>query len=170
MSTQRPPSGPPVAGYDERLAVPLRWWAVLTTFLASVLLAFLVATPLWLALLVTGVLFAVMSAVFVSYGAARIEVRDRTLRAGRARIPVALLGAPVALDAPASRRLAGADADARAFLLLRPSLKRSVQVPVADPADPTPYWLLSTRHPEELVAALRAVGTSGSGDAGYPEG
>ena len=31
--------------YDERLGVPLRWWALATMFLASMLLAFLVATP-----------------------------------------------------------------------------------------------------------------------------
>ena len=38
--------------------------------------------------------------------------------------------------------MAGVDADARAYLLLRPYLKRAVQVDLADPADPTPYWLL----------------------------
>ena len=51
------------------------------------------------------------------------------------------------LDAEETRRVHGVDADARAFLLTRPYLKRSVQVPVHDPADPTPYWLVSTRHP-----------------------
>jgi hypothetical protein len=92
--------------------------------------------------------------VFLSYGAARVSVHDETFRAGRARIPVSVLGRPVALDAQASRRLAGMDADARAYLLLRPYVKRSVQVPVEDPDDPTPYWLVSTRHPDLLVAAL----------------
>jgi hypothetical protein len=87
-------------------------------------------------------------------------VEGGTFRAGRARIPVELLGAPVALDAPASRRLAGMDADARAYLLLRPYVKRSVQVPVADPEDPTPYWLVSTRRPEQLVAALTRAGAA----------
>jgi hypothetical protein len=29
-------------------------------------------------------------------------------------------------------------------------------VDITDPSDPTPYWLFSTRKPEELVAALRA--------------
>ena len=46
------------------------------------------------------------------------------------------------------------DADARAYLLLRPYLKRAVRVEIADPADPTPYWLVATRHPETLAAAL----------------
>lgn len=142
--------------YDERLYVPLRWWAFLTMFMATVLLAFLVATPLWVAFTVTGVLTALMVTVFLAYGAARVTVRDGMFRAGRAQIPVSLLGAPVALDAQASRRLAGVDADARAYLLLRAYVKRSVQVPVQDPADPTPYWLVSTRRPQRLAAALRS--------------
>jgi hypothetical protein len=27
-------------------------------------------------------------------------------------------------------------------------------VPITDLTDPTPYWLLSSRHPEELAAAI----------------
>jgi len=146
--------------YTEMLHVPLRWWALLTMFLASVLLAFLVATPAWVAFAVTGALSAVAVAVLLAYGAARVVVEDRTFRAGRARIPVHLLGTPVALDAQASRLLAGMDADARAYLLLRPYVKKSVQVPVADPADPTPYWLVSTRHPERLAQALVRAGAA----------
>jgi hypothetical protein len=29
-----------------------------------------------------------------------------------------------------------------------------VRIDLADPDDPTPYWFVSTRHPERLVAAL----------------
>ena len=47
---------PPGPSYDERLAVPLRWWALATMFWASVLLAFLVSTPAWVALGATVVL------------------------------------------------------------------------------------------------------------------
>ena len=32
----------------------------------------------------------------------------------------------------------------------------TVRVEVADPADPTPYWLTSTRHPERIVEVLSA--------------
>jgi hypothetical protein len=30
-----------------------------------------------------------------------------------------------------------------------------VRIEVLDPDDPTPYWVVSTRHPERLIAALR---------------
>ena len=62
-----------------------------------------------------------------------------------------------ALDAAGMRRAAGVDADARAYLLLRPYLKRGVRVEIADPADPTPYWLVSCRRPDRVVAAVEAA-------------
>ncbi len=154
MDTTTPPPG---ALYRERLGVPLRWWALATMFLGSVLVAFAVATPLWLALLVSGVLTALTLVLFMSYGGARLAVDGGTFRAGRARIPVAVLGAPVALDAEGTRRLAGVEADARAYLVLRPYVHTSVMVPVDDPADPAPYWLVSSRRPDRLVAALRTA-------------
>jgi Protein of unknown function (DUF3093) len=148
---------PPAADYVERLGVPLRWWALATMFLASLLIAFLVATPAWVALLATGLLVVLVVVVFVSYGAARVCVSDGVLRAGRARIPVADLGPAEPLDPESTRRLAGRDADARAYLLIRPYLRRGVRVEVTDPADPAPYWLISTRHPDRLASAVAAA-------------
>ena len=70
------------------------------------------------------------------------------------------LGPAEVLDPEATRRALGPGADARAFLVTRPYLKRAVRVPVTDPADPTPYWLVGSRHPDALAAALnaRAIG------------
>ena len=61
------------------------------------------------------------------------------------------------LDAEDMRRQAGVDADARAHLVLRPYVKRGVRIEIVDPADPTPYWLVSMRRPERLVEALVAA-------------
>jgi len=52
--------------YDERLGVPLRWWALATMFLASMLIAFLVATPAWVAVAGTAVLVALVLTLFLS--------------------------------------------------------------------------------------------------------
>jgi hypothetical protein len=155
---------PPARVYDERLGVPLRWWALATMFLASVLIAFLVATPPWVALVGTGVLVALVVTVLVAYGAARVEVAGGVLRAGRARIPVAHLGVVQPLDPRETRMLAGRGADARAYLLIRPYLRRAVRVDIADPADPAPYWLVATRHPDRLASALAAARVDGRVD------
>jgi len=39
----------------------------------------------------------------------------------------------------------------------RPWIGGAVQVLLDDPADPTPYWVVSTRHPVELAEALLAA-------------
>lgn len=145
--------------HDERLHVPLRWWVQATMFLATVWLAFIVALPATVAWVASGLLLAATAVLFLGYGAARVRVTGGELVAGRARIPVTALGTPVPLDAEETRLLAGREADARAYLLLRPYLKRSVRVPVEDPADPTPYWLVSTRRPADLAAAIEAAGS-----------
>ena len=44
--------------------------------------------------------------------------------------------------------------DARAHVCLRAWARTAVRVEVVDPADPTPYWLVSTRHPARLAAAI----------------
>ncbi|HEU4566433.1 MAG TPA: DUF3093 domain-containing protein [Marmoricola sp.] len=141
-------------GYSERLHVPLRWWVQATMFLATFWIAFIVALPAWIAWTAAGALAAATYAMFLWIGSARVTVEDGELHAGAAHIPVDLLGVPRPLDAAETRRVHGVDADARAFLMTRPYVKRSVLVPVEDPADPTPYWLVSTRHPDELAAAL----------------
>ena len=140
--------------YDERLSVPLRWWVQGTMLVASLWLAVAVALPALAAGVVALVAGSLVAALFLAYGAARVAVSEGELRAGRARIALHHLGRVEALDAEETRRVAGRDADARAFLVLRPYLKRSVRVEIADPADPTPYWLVSTRHGEDLVRAL----------------
>jgi DUF3093 family protein len=147
------------AAFRERLHVPLRWWLLTTAFVATLWLAFAVSIPypvvLWAA---TAVMVLAAAALLVGYGAAEVAVRDGELRAGRARIPAHLLAEPTVLDADATRLQTGRNADARAYLLLRPYVRRSVRVTVCDPGDPTPYWLVSTRRPERLAAALRRAG------------
>ncbi len=140
--------------YRERLYVPLRWWVQATMFLATVWLAFTVALPAWIAWTASGTMLAVVFGMFAWVGATKVEVRDGVLYVGPARIGVEFLGAVEPLDEDATRRVHGVDADVRAFLHTRPYVSRSVKVTINDPADPTPYWLVSTRHPGKLAAAL----------------
>ncbi|MGV3562419.1 MAG: DUF3093 domain-containing protein [Nocardioides sp.] len=144
--------------YRERLSVPVRWWAQGTMLVASLWLAVIVAVPGAVAWAVTGAAVALMATLFLTYGAALVSVEDGWFRAGRARVELRFVGEVVPLDAEATRLVAGRDADARAYLLLRPYRKKAVKVSLSDPADPTPYWLVSTRRPDALAAALtRAV-------------
>jgi hypothetical protein len=157
------PDHPDAQGYHERLSVPLRWWVQCTMLVATFWLAFVVSTPALVAWSATGVLLLIMVGVLIGYGAPEVAVEDGWLRAGRARISGEFLGEAEPLDAGETRRVAGRDADVRAYLLLRPYLKRSVRVTVHDRRDPAPYWLVSTRDPDHLAAAIRVI--SGAGGA-----
>lgn len=84
-----------------------------------------------------------------------IEVTDSRFTAGRGSLPLELVGEPTAYEADDASMQRGRELDARAWMVIRGWVSPVVRVPVNDPADPTPYWLVSTRRPEALVAALR---------------
>ena len=152
--------------YRERLGVPFSWWLVTT---ACVLL---LGTTLWAGLSVTiGVatyagLELACALVLVGWGAVTIEVTERDLRAGSKRLPLGRITEVAVLDAAQSRALRGPRADPAAYLLIRPYLPASVYVEVTG----QPYWLIATRKPTELAAAIErarsaatAAGHAGDG-------
>lgn len=144
------------AHHDERLTAPLSWWGIaLLTGLACALTLLPLGTLPLLAGLVGGT--ALTGLLVSSYGSQRVRVVGGALAAGEARIPVAALGDPEALDAEEARAWRTYKADARAFMLLRGYVPTAVRVEVTDPADPTPYVYVSTREPQALVAAIRAA-------------
>lgn len=128
-------------------------------WLGTVGLGAIAAIALWpvhvTAAVVTGLVVCVGSAAALAATSPVVEVSGGVLRAGSARVPVTLLGAPEALDVAAMRHALGPGLDARAYVCLRAWARTGVRVPLDDPADPTPYWLVSTRHPQLLVEALR---------------
>ena len=83
-----------------------------------------------------------------------IEVADGELRAGRARIPLDFVARAAGFRGAEATAERGTRLDMRAYLLLRGWIDPVVRVELDDPDDPTPYWLVSTRRPDELVAAL----------------
>ncbi|PWD49832.1 DUF3093 domain-containing protein [Serinibacter arcticus] len=98
--------------------------------------------------------------ILLARTAERIVVTDGAdpgLRAGRAFLEAWHIGEVTELDRAASREALGPGADARAHLAHRGWITTAVKVSVLDPDDPTPYWLVSTRRPAELAAALVAV-------------
>lgn len=142
------------ARYCERLRVPVRWWLQGGLLVTSFWVAMVVAIPERAAWGIAAALMVMLAAALWAYGAARVEVKDGWLYVGRARIEVTFVGEVRALDADATRQWSGPLADARALLLLRPYRSQAVRIEIDDPDDPTPYWLVSSRRPAELAAAL----------------
>jgi Protein of unknown function (DUF3093) len=143
-------------GYRERLTAPASWWGLAALFAVAVGWAFYVATPAWVAGVALAIALAVSVSLVGAYGRAAVEVSTDGFRAGRALLPWSAVGTVQALDRDEARRAAGVEADARAYLVLRSYCGGAVRVEVDDPADPTPYWLVSTRRPRAVASAARA--------------
>lgn len=101
------------------------------------------------------VLLPLTLVILIRVSALRLSVRDGQLQIGEARIAVEHLGEVELVD-PNRRRLAlGPELDPDAFVRQRSWIKPLLRVEVVDDQDPTPYWVLSTRRPKRLLAALR---------------
>jgi hypothetical protein len=138
--------------YREKLW-PTPWIYIASALLipASILVLAPVSMP---AGIVTGVVLYLALVWSLAITAPVIEVQGGRLRAGRAEIALDHIGEATAADEEQARVERGTGLDARAFLVIRGWIKPVVRVPVVDPADPTPYWLISTRRPKELAAAI----------------
>ena len=92
--------------------------------------------------------------VLLVIGSPRIEVTDAMLVAGRASLPLPNVGDAQGFTGTGATQQRGPKLDARAWLVIRGWISPVVKIGVNDDSDPTPYWLVSTRHPADLVAAL----------------
>jgi hypothetical protein len=152
--TGQAPTG---TAWDERLSVPPWYWPV--GLAVSVLLAAAVHSGYdgvrsWLPyLLLPGTAMALLA----RSSSGRVRVVAGVLHVPGARVPLAVVGAVRPLTAEETRRLRGPGADLRAYVATRAWLRRAVQLRLEDPDDDTPYWLVGTRRPTELAAALTAA-------------
>ncbi|MEU4399524.1 DUF3093 domain-containing protein [Micromonospora orduensis] len=143
--------------YAERLDLP--WWL----WLAGLVAAALLAVEIWMgasgvrAWLPFAVLLPVTAAGLWWLGRIRVAVVDAELRVDDARLPVRFVADVVPLDATGRREVLGVGSDPLAFVVQRPWIGGAVQVVLDDPADPTPFWVVSTRRPVELAEAVLAA-------------
>lgn len=141
-----------MSSYRERLW-PAPWmYAVVTLVIPATLLVF---TPISIpAGIATATVLVVGCTALLLLAAPTIAVESGELLAGRARMPVSMLGETTAARGGEARHERGPGLDARAHLVLRGWVDPVLRIAVVDPDDPTPYWLVSTRRPDELAAAI----------------
>ncbi len=142
--------------YRERLYVTWYWW--LLPLLAAGLLAAEVhlgypGVRAWLPYVL---LLPVTALLIWRAGSAGVRVQDGELRVGDAHVPLRFVGEVQIVPAKDKRRALGPHLDPAAFVLHRGWIGPVVRLRLTDPDDPTPYWVVSTRHPDRLAEALRA--------------
>jgi hypothetical protein len=146
--------------YRERLWVPWWWWPLgfgVAALIAKEVNMGVRTLPPWLPYVVLG---AVAAGVLLWLG--RVEVRvvqagpDIELWAGQAHLPVSVVSRSAEIPRTAKSAALGRQLDPAAFVLHRGWVGPLVLLVLDDPDDPTPYWLVSARHPERVLSALRS--------------
>ena len=77
------------------------------------------------------------------------------LWAGPAHLPADVINRSAEIPATAKSAALGRQLDPAAYVLHRAWVGPMVLVVLDDPDDPTPYWLVSSRHPHRVLTALR---------------
>ena len=150
--------------YRERLWVPWWWW--LPGFGLAIIVAYEVnlgirSLAIWVPY---AVLLPVAAAVLVWFG--RMEVRvvstsgtegaTTELWVGSAHLPVSVISRSAVVPRSAKSAALGRQLDPAAYVVHRAWVAAMVLVVLDDPEDPTPYWLVSCRKPDRVLAALRS--------------
>jgi hypothetical protein len=148
--------------YFERLRVPVSWWLV------SASCVLILGTTLWagfsvaIGLSVYLVMSGLLALALLTFGSVTVEVTTAEVAVGSRRLAIGQITEVSPMDAEQTTALRGPRADVAAFLLIRPYLPESVYLAPAG----QPYWLIGTRRPAELAAAVaeaRSRAGSGSG-------
>lgn len=150
----------------ERLYVP--WWGWPLPLIGGALLAAEIhmgypGIRSWLPYLV---MLPLVAAMIIALGRVKVDVvedgsgeqgpeGEPELRVGDAHVPVRHTGEIDVIDRERKRKALGPELDPAAFVTHRGWVGPLVRVRLTDPADPTPYWLISSRKPHALAAALR---------------
>lgn len=138
--------------YSEKLW-PAWWvWVVAVGVSAAGILVF---APISIAAGFTAavVIFIILAVALIG-STPLVQVTTTTFRAGRATLPLGFAGEVEAFSGEEATAERGPRLNGLAYLCLRGWISPVVRVELTDPEDRTPYWLVSSRHPSKLVAAL----------------
>lgn len=146
--------------YFERLTVPWYWWLLGAGVAALICFEVTLAAKwgTWM-IGVFVIVVAVIAVLLWSMGRGSVGVRDGELWAGNAHLPLDLISRAAAVPAAAKSAALGRQLDPAAFLYHKGWIKTMIVVVLNDPDDPTPYWMVSTRRPEQMLALIPAATT-----------
>ena len=145
--------------YRERLWVPLWWWPIglaIAGLLAAEVHMGAQGIRAWLPYVL---LLPVPVWALLWLSRHRVEVGPDAegtaeLRADRAHLPVTYVSRAAAVPSSAKSSALGRQLDPAAFVQHRAWIGSLILLVLDDPDDPTPYWLVSTRHPDRVLAVL----------------
>lgn len=138
--------------YTEKLWPSLWIWIVVLGLSSAGLLMFGPISPM-AGIIAALALLAIMTTMLV-LSTPTITVTADTVSVGRASIDRAFVGSVQAFKKAEATAERGPRLNGLAYMCFRGWIDPVVKIEITDPADRTPYWLASSRRPDELVAAL----------------
>ncbi len=146
--------------YRERLTVPWWWWPPglgLAAVIALEVNQGVPALPVWLPF---AILLPVAGVVLLLLGSTQVRVvsgdGEIEVWVGDAHLPVSVISRSAEVPRSAKSAALGRQLDPAAYVVHKAWVPPMVLLVLDDPDDPTPYWLLSCRHPDRLLSALRS--------------
>jgi hypothetical protein len=141
--------------YRERLW-PAPWLFISTALVIPASLLVFLPISTTAGVIVAIVLYGGCVAALIAGGPV-IEVAGGEFRAGRARLPLSIVGSVEGFSGDEARAERGQKLDARTWLLIRGWVSPVVKIQILDERDSAPYWVVSTRRPDAVVAAITAA-------------
>ncbi|MCD0443831.1 DUF3093 domain-containing protein [Glycomyces sp. A-F 0318] len=159
--------------YAERMSLPAGGWlAVLATAVIAAALSNLGDMRWWR---VAASLVILVAPVAAAWWMGRLPVRvvetdgEVWLHVDDARLPMSAVAEVEVLEPVAYSDALGVALHPLTFVVQRPWINRGVRIVLDDPEDPTPSWVVASRRPERLRAAL-APALEGAAASGGPRG
>jgi len=140
--------------YNEKLWPNVWVWLVAAGLSGAGILVFAPISPA--AGITAAVVLFLVIAVLLVLSTPVITVTGSTLRVGRATIDRRFLGTVQAFRGKEATAERGTRLNGLAYMCFRGWVDPVVRIEITDPSDRTPYWLTSTRHPDQLLAALQS--------------
>lgn len=145
-------ASPATVLYKERLAPGAGLWL---GCVGAGLASFLVGAPINVTAGIIAGIIVTLTVGGILYGTApTLEITESAVRFGRARIEREYVGQADAFRGEDARLATGPALDGRAYMCFRGWISSVIRVEITDPADPTPYWIASSRHPEKIAEIL----------------
>jgi len=138
--------------YRERLSPSL--WVIVSAAVAAPMAALVIAPIDTTLALVGGIVVGIAIVALLVAGSPVVEIRDGVLTAGRAHIDVGFTGDVAVITGPEAQHARGPGLHPRSWHLIRGGIDGLVVVTIIDPDDPAPSWVISSRTPDRLAAAL----------------
>ncbi|AZP37887.1 DUF3093 domain-containing protein [Acidipropionibacterium acidipropionici] len=142
------------AHYTERMWMSWWWWLLLVAVAGSMILAVAAWVPSLPGALACAAIAALSLWAGLAAGRVLIRVDAEGLGVGPNRIEWRWVDRVRGCDAGTMSTILHSGHQVGSFICTRPWIGTGVVLRLADPADPHPAWILSSRHPERLADAI----------------